>query len=289
LPLEYEYRQNGLLYLYASRKKLEAARHKLNQAGGLKIKTRLIKLAELLDLEPCLAPDLAGAIWYKDDAMLRPESFIDSLAQGIRDAGSRIIGGTEVYDLELSGARATALLTTAGRLAVDRLVLANGAWLGLLTRRLGKGLPIEGGMGISLTFDPIPQMPRHPFLLDSHGAVTPFAQGLRITGLMRIGGQDMELSPRRVKGVRVSAGRYIPGLKKARVRQVWRGLRPCLPDGLPIMGSMARFKNVWLAGGHDQKGISLAPVTGMLMARMLCGQKMPQHLAAALSPSRFGL
>ena len=289
LPLDYEYRQNGLLYVYANPKKLDSAHTALSRSNLPGIQTEGLSVPELLELEPSLAPDLAGAIWYKSDAMLRPERFLASLAKGLYGAGGEIAGQTEVYDFELSGRRITALLTTAGRVPVDQVVLAAGAWLAPLSRRLGKRLPVEGGLGISLTFDPLPDMPRNCFLLDSHGAVTPFAQGLRITGLLRLGGRDMDFNPRRIRGLWRSTQRYLPGLAGARVHKVWRGLRPCLPDGLPVIGRASRFDNLLLAGGHDQKGLSLAPVTGMLMEKLLNGQAIPDRLARALSPKRLGM
>ena len=58
----------------------------LSRSGLPGIKTRTLSPAELNSEEPHLAPDLAGAIWYQNDAMLRPESFLASLAKGVREA-----------------------------------------------------------------------------------------------------------------------------------------------------------------------------------------------------------
>ena len=288
LPRDYEYRQSGLLYVYANPRNLEQGRKYADLAGGYGARTRVMDGAELKRQEPGLAPDLAGAVYFEDDAMLHPLSFVRALAQGVEQYGGTIISPLEVYDFEFKGGRATALMTTAGRLPVKQVVLASGAWLAGMGRRLGSRLPVEGGLGISLTFDPVPDMPTTGLLLDSHGAVTPFNDGLRITGLLQLCGCSQDLDPRRVQGIWRKASRYLPALREARARQVWRGLRPCTPDDLPIVGRLARCPNVLAAGGHAQKGISLAPVSGWLLYGLLSGEPRPDGLLRALSPARFG-
>ena len=51
--------------------------------------------------------------------------------------------------------------------------------------------------------------------------------------------------------------------------QVWRGLRPCLPDGMPAIGPARRLKNLWLATGHQMAGLKTAPGTGQLLADLM--------------------
>ena len=65
--------------------------------------------------------------------------------------------------------------------------------------------------------------------------------------------------------------------------ETWAGLRPCLPDGLPAIG---RLGGVVVATGHAMKGVSLAPVTGRLVAQLLAGEP-PDHDLALFRPDRF--
>ncbi len=64
---------------------------------------------------------------------------------------------------------------------------------------------------------------------------------------------------------------------------IWAGLRPCLPDGLPAIGRLGRTV---VATGHAMKGVALAPVTGRLVAQLLAGEQ-PDHDLAPLDPNRF--
>jgi len=67
---------------------------------------------------------------------------------------------------------------------------------------------------------------------------------------------------------------------------VWRGLRPCSPDGLPYLGRVGHYRNLSIAAGHAMLGVSLGPITGKLLAQVLVGEK-PAIPIGALSPDRY--
>lgn len=283
----YNLRQQGLLYLYADPKRFEQGVSALCQAGCHDIQAQVIQADDIEKYEPAAAPGLSGAIYYLKDAGLEPARFLQALARGIEDLGGRIITGVEVYGFNSDGGRVRSVLTTAGKIEAEQVVLASGAWLGEMCRPLGRKLPIEGGKGISLTFSHPPVRLKQPLLLDCHDAISPFDQAMRITGLMQISGTDLRLDPRRVAGIKASALPYLPWLADMEPDQVWRGLRPCTPDGLPAIGRLSGYSNLIVAGGHDQKGISLAPASGLMVADLLSGSESAPGLGKELSPNRF--
>ena len=71
-----------------------------------------------------------------------------------------------------------------------------------------------------------------------------------------------------------------PGLAEARVERSWAGLRPGSPDGLPFLGSVPGFSNVYIAAGHFRAGIQLSPGTGLVMKELLLGQPLTVPLDA---------
>jgi D-amino-acid dehydrogenase len=117
--------------------------------------------------------------------------------------------------------------------------------------------------------------------------VSPLGEKLRVTGLLELAGLDMTLDPRRIRGIQQAVQRYVPAIGRLENAQIWRGLRPCTPDGLPLLGRLAPVSNVLVAGGHDTKGVSLAPVTGRLVADLLSGKPVSPLLKKALAPRRF--
>ena len=56
--------------------------------------------------------------------------------------------------------------------------------------------------------------------------------------------------------------------------QIWQGHRPCSFDGLPFIGTIPSFQNVFVGTGHSMMGITLAPATGKLLSELLYENKM---------------
>ncbi|MBP1742675.1 MAG: amino acid dehydrogenase, partial [Deltaproteobacteria bacterium] len=130
---------------------------------------------------------------------------------------------------------------------------------------------------------------RQPLILEEHHvAVSPLSNALRITGALELSGLDLTLNPDRVRGIHRSAGRYLPLIEPLHPSEIWRGLRPCTPDGLPLVGRLHSVNNVIVAGGHDTKGMTLGPLTGQYVTRLLAGQSFGDF-EPRLRPARFWL
>ena len=71
------------------------------------------------------------------------------------------------------------------------------------------------------------------------------------------------------------------------IGDVWHGLRPCSPDGLPFIGRSRRFENLVIATGHGMMGVSLGPATGRVVCDLLEGAK-PAIAIEAFDVHRFG-
>jgi D-amino-acid dehydrogenase len=116
--------------------------------------------------------------------------------------------------------------------------------------------------------------------------VTPMAETLRIAGTLELAGFDPSINRRRVDAILRSAARYIGGAADLGLVEIWRGWRPCTPDGLPIIGRSERFANLILATGHGMLGVSLGPVTGKLVAQLASGDE-PMIGLGPVRPGRF--
>jgi len=109
---------------------------------------------------------------------------------------------------------------------------------------------------------------------------------LRFAGTLELGGLDFSIDRRRVEAIRAGVRRYVAGIDDLKLVETWRGLRPCTPDGLPIIGWSRRFDNLIMATGHAMLGISLGPITGKLVSQ-LAAHKEPSVDLDPLSPERF--
>lgn len=285
----YEFSKSGLLYLYSRKAGVRDAREKAARAADLGFKAEILSADEVRHEEPAAGERVAGGVRTVSDARLNPQRFTAWLTKRVREAGGNLETQCEVYGFRTSGKRLHSVLTTRGEFRGEQVVLAGGAWLRRLGRMLGIHLPVEGGMGISQTFhDPGWSVKRPLILGEHHVAVSPLEGALRVTGLLELSGTDLTLTPRRVTGIRKAARLYLPALTLQEPDEVWRGLRPCTPDGLPLLGRIRTLRNVFVAGGHDTKGMTLGPITGRYLSGLLTGEAVGP-VQQALSPQRFSI
>ena len=58
------------------------------------------------------------------------------------------------------------------------------------------------------------------------------------------------------------------------IGEIWTGLRPATPDGLPVIGK-AEIEGLVYATGHYRNGILLAPVTAASVASVMDNRACP--------------
>jgi len=117
---------------------------------------------------------------------------------------------------------------------------------------------------------------------------TPMADMVRFAGTLELAGFDQSINPCRVQAILKAIPAYFPDLdpNSFELIEIWRGLRPCSPDGLPYIGRPPRYDNLILATGHGMLGISLAPITGKLVSQLSTGEN-PSINIEALGVERF--
>jgi D-amino-acid dehydrogenase len=237
---------------------------------------------------PCVLPGVIGGLYHPEDAHVIPARFVTGLARVVQDRGVQIQAHTEVLGFETSGNRITGVQTTRGDFRPAEVVLAGGSWSPVLARDLGLRLPIQPAKGYSITVKRPESCPTVPLMLkEARVGITPMGETMRMAGTLELAGLDLSINRRRVHAILKGARAYLGGLGDLELIEIWRGLRPCTPDGLPILGRTARYENLTIAAGHAMIGVSLGPVTGKLVAEVVCRQT-PSLDISLLDPRRFG-
>jgi D-amino-acid dehydrogenase len=288
--LEGGYARKGELMLCLSESTLAGEVRLAERATRLGLQTEVLTRDELAAFEPGIEIDAVGAVYFEDDAQLTPSAFVPALRERLLSAGVRIRDGVEIWGFRMEGSRAIPNVTN-GEVSADQIVIAAGAYSGLLAHRLGMNLPLLAGKGYGFTVADPPARPEYPaILVDGRVAVTPMLDGLRFVGTMELGAPALpEINETRLRGMRRSIERAYPAFRGFDFGSapVWTGLRPCSPDGMPYLGRSRRHSNVLVATGHGMMGMSLGPVTGEIVAQLIDGEP-PAVPLDLMQPDRYG-
>lgn len=285
--LEFGFQGRGLLLVFHSRPGLEAGREEAHLLQGYGLASRVLDGDQVRAMEPSLRPDMVGGVFFADDAHLDPAAFVRGLGGWLAGRGIGIQTGVEVVGFETGGGRVRRVQTTHGDLEADQIILAAGSWSPGLARALKLRLPIQPAKGYTLTVRRPAISPTYPLILgEARMAVTPLGERLRFGGTLELAGFDESINRRRVAALERGLRRYLVGVEALELIELWRGLRPCTPDGLPILGRAPGLSNLIVAAGHAMLGMSLGPITGKLAAQLACDQT-PDFDLSPLNPARF--
>ncbi len=276
---DFGYQQKGTLMAFLTQRALDGGVEETELVGRHGVVTKILNSAELCELEPALRPEVAGGIHYLQDAHLDPAQFVSGLAEKAKELGAEIVTKTEVIHFETSAFRISSIHTTRGDFDAEQVVLCAGAWSPSIVRELKVNLPVQAAKGYSVTLERLAIMPQYPLMFgEARVVVTPLQNRLRLAGTLELAGMDHSINHRRVLALQRNSAKYLQGLDQAKVLETWRGLRPCTPDGLPVISRAKPFENLIVATGHAMLGMSLGPITGKLVSQLVSDEKTEVEL-----------
>lgn len=287
--VDFGWQERGLLMLYQTADNEHDMADEARLANRAGIQAAVLSGKAVQALEPDMAVTVRGGLYYPGDAHLHPSQLVQGLVRYLRQQGVQLLDGQEVVRFGKNGQTICRVLTKTDGFDTDAVVIAAGAWSPELTKLLGVSLPLQGGKGYSFMQADLSTNIRIPaIMLEARATATPLGNSLRFAGTLEVVGTDMRVNMNRVRGITGAINRYYPELPVSlpAPETVWRGLRPCSPDGLPYIGAVQSFDNLILATGHGMMGVSLGPATGKLVAESITGQPMSLDLNP-FRPERF--
>jgi len=271
--LEYNYQKKGWLMVYMTEQGFKQSLKEAEILHSSDIELEILNVEETLEMEPTLRPEICGGVFFPGDAHLDPANFIQALAERLEELGVNIQTETELLEFKTSGGSITAVRTNRGDFRAKQFLLTSGAWTSALVKKLGLRLPVQPAKGYSISAKRPDTCPERPlYLSEAKVAVTPLEDVLRFAGTLELTGMDFSINPRRMKAIIEAAKVYLRQIEDLGIVKTWCGLRPCTPDGLPIIDFIPGYKNMIVATGHGMLGITLAPITGKLISQLICEQ-----------------
>jgi D-amino-acid dehydrogenase len=279
-------RERGLLSVHTSGHAEQRAAEEAASTTGRALGAEVLSADQVRAEEPALTAQVRAGVLFPREADCDPVRLGRAVGAAAVEQGVVLRTQVEAYALR-AGEGSVTVQTTRGEISAGHIVVAAGAWSGGLARTLGIRVPLQGGKGYAAEWGPADAPLRRPvYLHDQRCAVNPMGDRTRFTGGLLLDGLDEHFDARRIDAI-ASAAAAVAGVT-ARPRVVWRGLRPCTPDGLPVIGAHPRARRAVLATGHGMLGVTLAPLTGRLVAGLVAGEAAHPALGA-LGPERFQL
>ena len=310
LHLDFE-RADGFLVLLRSPRDLALAEPGIRALTELGVAPQVLDAAGCRRIEPGLNPETAlhAGVYSKDDEVGNCREFAHLLRKEAARGGVRFRFETQVEQI-VAGARPSLVVARspgdprdeaaarsragvsgwsmtepedeiAGDTSFDAVVVCAAMGSGALLRPLGIKLPLQPVYGYSVTA-PLRHDEQHlhleprAALMDERYkvAISRLGNRVRVAGSAEIGGRlDRQNEAAHLTLDKVLDD-WFPGVTRRSQAQRWKGARPMLPDGPPVLGPSGA-EGVWLNLGHGGSGWALACGSARLVADSVAGRANP--------------
>lgn len=260
---------------------------------------RMIDANEFAELEPkVLFNSKSTAAYSPHDGTADPILVTQKLLAATERLGATIRYPSELTEVTLTNGRLTAVETSTGSIAADRLVLATGAAENIFESMAGIEIPQRTTPGVIAITKPMPRILHRIIsapgihmhqrddgrivLGEQDGAPQNEAHALRLDGRPN----DFPapaIAQEHARRMLDVAEQFAPDIQAAEVENVYIGWRPLPLDGHPVIGASPNRPDVYITVMHS--GVTLAPIVGQLSALELLGDTLGDKLEP-FRPSR---
>ena len=304
LGIDYE-RSDGFLVLLRARKDLDLARPGIDALAAIGTRVDVLDPADCRRVEPGLsaATPLHAGLHLPDDEVGNCRQFTLMLRREAEALGvefqfnrhvERLVPGRPARLMVRSGPAADARPLRQGqglsRIApipqssgpedesFDAVVICAALGARPLLRACGVHVPMQAVYGYSMTAplrhaDAAAECGWRSALMDERHkvAISRIGSRLRVSGSAEIGGRADRHDPRAIATLYRVLDDWFLGAAQTGQAQHWKGARPMLPDGPPVIGRTPA-DGIWINLGHGSSGWALACGSARLLADAVAGK-----------------
>lgn len=270
--------------------------------AGQGVALEILDQQQLQSRYPGLAATVRYAIWFKEVGQtLSPHLLNQALFQWFKHMGGRFLPQNVE---KISTSHGLCLHLAEQVISTEQLVLCAGVHSKMLVEQLGYKLPIEAERGYHLMTKPAttPSLPVASY--ERKMIMTPMQEGLRLAGTVEFAGTTLADNWQRAQRLRLHGDALWPALATAganikanstptaatsdttRPADCWSGMRPTLPDSLPVI-SGCEVPGLWFHLGHQHLGLTMAASSTRLLLQLMANQPGAAALAAPFCLQRF--
>lgn len=282
----------GYLVLLRTTKDHERAAPSLQLLRDAGVAALEVSAEQVRLLEPALNSDtpLQGGIHMPQDGVANCRQFALLIKQHAQRLGVHFKFNTTVADLNPLHPGCVRVTHGESLLPVihqfDSVVVCAGVSSAKLLRPLGLNLPLTAvyGYSISATIGEPLNAPRSALMDERYKvAISRLGNRIRVAGSAELGGSPHTKNPASLQtlykvlqdwfpgAARLAGGKTIGGSVGAGVQE-WKGARPMMADGPPLIGRSG-VPGVWLNLGHGSSGWVLSCGSARALADMVAGKE----------------
>ncbi|MCB2137314.1 MAG: FAD-binding oxidoreductase, partial [Rhodobacteraceae bacterium] len=269
--LETGWKMTGCLRLATNEDRWTEYKRLATTAGSFGMDMHLISPDEVKRMWPLMdVSDLVGASWLPTDGQASPSDIAQSLAKGARMHGAKIVEGVRVTGFRMDGARITAVKTTAGEIACEKVVNCAGQWARQVGAMAGINVPLQAVRHQYIVTEKVPGLAADAPTLRDPDRRTYFKE--EVGGLV-MGGYEPNPQPLPTDDIPndwqfhlfdddydhfeqhlVQAIARVPALEEVGVKQMINGPESFTPDGNFILGPAPECTNMYVGAGFNAFG-----------------------------------
>ena len=293
--------QEGTLLLMESEAEYQIAESHCKCMAETGLPYKMLDYHQVHSEEPGLAENVVGGLSVSCDGSVNPMALAQGFEYQAVKQGATVYSNTNVLDIKSNRSNTVDhIITDQGTIRVKKIINAAGSWAGAIGQMVNLSIPIKPRQGQLIVTErtfPVSGQPVSEFgyivtrleqndyqrevtpVMEKYGiafALEPTNANNFLIGTSRyFTGFDLSSNKELLAAMAKRAIRFYPGLKDIHVIRSYAGLRPYAPDHLPII-SDTEIEGFYIAAGHEGNGISMAPITGELIANMI--GNIPQRI-----------
>jgi glycine oxidase len=259
-----DFRRAGAVEVAISEAEWEDLQARGRTQASFGVPSQPLSSEELGELLPRLSADVAGALFYPEDALVDPRRVMRALRLACQQRGVHIWEDNRVAKIRAEP-DSIVFFTSGGTIGAPAGILAAGAWSSLIPiegASLPHAFPVRGHLiGFHLGAGSLGPMLRHgpTYLLQRSNGFTIAGTSSEPVGF------DRTLNPKIVANIHKRAADLMPDLRRLAPDEQWLGFRPAVEGNCPVIGRHGDTA-LWLAYGHYRNGILMAPETAARIA-----------------------
>lgn len=276
LKLEYE-RSDGYMVLLRSERDSKGVQPGLRVLRDTGVAFKELNPVEARKIETALNPDTEffGAVHLPDDEVGNCRQFALMLKNEAQRIGVKFLFNTTVTQVVPSGGVTLGIAGENTPYKYDAAVICAGLDSVRLLEPLGLRIPLAAvhGYSISATIREPLNAPRSAVMDERYKvAISRLGNRVRVAGSAELGGSPEKKRASSLQTLYKVLHDWFPGAAKLSGGvQEWKGARPMLPDGPPILGASG-LAGLWLNLGHGSSGWCLSCGSARVLADLMGGR-----------------